>query len=134
MSKIIGITNGCFDLLHEGHVHLLREAKKRCHYLVVAINSDESVRALKGADRPRQTWKVREQNVRKHLHDHDVTWLINSEDILLECMRVEGVDVIFKGKEYDGKSVVGDNLARVCLIPMLPGHSTTNEIKKRGLA
>ncbi|MBI2209480.1 MAG: pantoate--beta-alanine ligase, partial [Deltaproteobacteria bacterium] len=50
--KTVVLTNGCFDLLHRGHVHLLREAKKRGDILVVAVNSDRSVQAIKGADRP----------------------------------------------------------------------------------
>ena len=47
-NKIIGFTNGCFDLFHEGHLYLIKEAKKKCDFLIIGLNSDESVKTLKG--------------------------------------------------------------------------------------
>ena len=58
-NKKIGFTNGCFDLLHEGHIHLLEESKKSCDYLIVAINSDKSVKLIKGENRPIDNEKIR---------------------------------------------------------------------------
>ena len=60
---IIGFTNGCFDLLHEGHLYLIRESKKRCDFLIIGLNSDESVKILKGQNRPIESQKQRAMNL-----------------------------------------------------------------------
>ena len=56
---IVGFTNGCFDYLHPGHVSLFKQAKKKCSKLIVAINSDNSVKKIKGPSRPKQNEKIR---------------------------------------------------------------------------
>ncbi len=135
MHSVVGFTNGCFDLLHEGHKALLREAQLLCRHLVVAINDDASVSALKGHTRPIQPLPVRLAAVKQFLRwgtrDDDYVLPFNSEDQLRDLIRRRRPEIIFKGADYEGKPVVGSDLARVVLIPRLEGYSTTSEIAKR---
>lgn len=126
---VTGFTNGCFDLLHEGHKHLLSEARKQCDRLIVAINSDESVRRLKGSERP--IWNESRRIGAMCQFGCEYPFIVGDEDHLRHTIRTLRPDVIFKGSDYEGKDVVGSDLARVVLIPLLPGYSTTNEIEKR---
>jgi len=127
---ITGFTNGCFDLLHEGHLHLLREACRQCDRLIVGLNSDKSVRQLKGEGRPVWVQDIRIQ----HLLDTRLVSGINVFDTgedLFRMIKFIKPDAIYKGTEYDGEYIIGQEVAPVVLIPMLPGWSTTNEIAKR---
>jgi D-beta-D-heptose 7-phosphate kinase/D-beta-D-heptose 1-phosphate adenosyltransferase len=128
---IVGFTNGCFDLFHAGHKHFLKECQKWCDQLVVMVNTDDSVRQLKGPGRPVQQAKFRLFNVRTELRPSDSTWLFETTEGLIQSIAAHKPDVIFKGMEYETKDVVGADLARVILVPMLPGYSTTSEIAKR---
>lgn len=93
----IGQTNGCFDLFHEGHFHYLARCKEQCDYLIVAINSDASVRRLKGPDRPRQVWATRMDNVMETgLVDAVVPFEGRWDALALELRP----HVIFQGEEY----------------------------------
>ena len=125
-----GLTNGCFDLLHEGHRHLIREAQKQCDRLLVALNSDESVRALKGEGRPLDPLGHRAMKVLACLRDNDFVVPFEDEADLLMVIELNEPDVIFKGAEYEGQHVTGDELVPVVLIPMLGDYSTTNEIAR----
>lgn len=128
----VGFTNGCFDLLHEGHRHLIRECQARCERLVISLNTDSSVRALKGLGRPLERWRLRAIRINRLLRpDDQIGFAFSTEDELLENIRLYRPDVIFKGADYKGQVVIGSDLAPVELIPMLPGYSTTNEIAKR---
>lgn len=133
--KKIGLANGCFDLLHEGHLHLLKEAKKLCDVLVVAVNDDESVRALKGVGRP-----VNNRGLRfKALLTSKLADMIgsfNNEKDLLDFIKEVKPDVMFKGADYHGANIVGAGFVtsyggKVVIIPLLDGFSTTNQIKKK---
>ena len=124
-------TNGVFDLLHPGHVDVLLGARRRGDVLVVGLNSDDSVRRLKGPTRP-----VRSQDDRAYvlaaLEPVDVVTIFD-EDTPLELVRALQPDVIVKGGDYSVEDVVGarDVLARggsVVIIPLTPGHSTTATI------
>lgn len=133
---IVGFTNGCFDLLHEGHRHFLREVADQCDGLWVAFNTDKSVRELKGVGRPRQSIGDRSHNLRSYLLEIKRPNLFaavhfETKDQLLALIELSRPDIIFKGSDYEGKEVVGSDLARVVLIPRLPGFSTTSEIEKR---
>jgi len=130
-TPVIGFTNGCFDLLHEGHRHFLTECMNLCDRLIVAINSDESVRALKGSGRPRDGFNDRIRNVGACLRLDDQIIGFKDEAHLRFKIEAHKPDFIFKGQEYETKDVVGADLARVVLIPMLEGHSTTLEIARR---
>ena len=125
-------TNGVFDLLHPGHVDVLVGARRRGDALVVGVNSDESVRRLKGPSRP-----IRNEGDRSlvlaALETVDVV-VIFDEDTPLELVRALRPDVIVKGGDYSVDQVVGagDVLARggeVVIIPLTAGHSTTATVE-----
>jgi D-beta-D-heptose 7-phosphate kinase/D-beta-D-heptose 1-phosphate adenosyltransferase len=130
--KIV-FTNGCFDLLHVGHLRLLKEAKKLGDVLVVAINSDSSVRALKGEGRP-----LISENDRAHiiasLDCVDYVSLF-AEDTPLELIKVLKPDILVKGGDYTLDTVVGRDFVegyggRVCIIPLIEGVSTSALVNK----
>ena len=129
----VGFTNGCFDLLHPGHVSLLRQAKSQCDRLVVGLNSDASVRRLKGADRPVQGEAARAA-VLASLAGVDAVVLF-AEDTPLAL--IEGLlpEVLVKGADYRVDQVVGREVVeaaggRVHLADLAPGHSTTATIAR----
>jgi D-beta-D-heptose 7-phosphate kinase / D-beta-D-heptose 1-phosphate adenosyltransferase len=124
----IGFTNGCFDLLHPGHVSLLSQTRAACDRLIVAINSDASVRLLKGPSRPVQHEAAR-ATVLASLASVDLVVIFTDETPiqLIEAIRP---DVLVKGADYSIDQVVGADLVqsyggRVLLAQLLPGHSTT---------
>lgn len=131
---IIGFTNGCFDLLHKGHIHLLFQAKKNCDYLIVGLNSDLSVRALKGENRPIDSEKVRLENLLE-LNSVDKVLIFNDEtpikliDAIIPNILIKGSD--YKRDEIVGSNTVKNNGGSIILIDLLPKISTTNIIKKR---
>jgi len=126
-------TNGVFDLLHPGHVDVLIGARTRGDVLVVGLNSDASVKRLKGADRP-----VRSEGERAYvlaaLEAVDAVTLFE-QDTPLELVQLLQPDVIVKGGDYSPDTVVGANEVRarggdVVIIPLTPGHSTTSTIDR----
>src|SRR6185436_8167140 len=106
---VIGFTNGCFDLLHEGHLHLLRECHRYCGKLVVAVNTDASVRRLKGPRRPRDLLATRIGNL-KATGCADVIAVIDGDDDLRVMLSVMKPEILFKGAEYAPGQIVGWNL------------------------
>jgi D-beta-D-heptose 7-phosphate kinase/D-beta-D-heptose 1-phosphate adenosyltransferase len=129
----IGFTNGCFDLLHPGHVSLLTEAKAACDRLVVAMNSDESVKRLKGEGRPVQPETAR-AIVLASLSMVDVV-VVFSEDTPIDLIQLLKPDVLIKGSNYTIDQVVGADWVRsyggeVKLAALVPGHSSTEVIAK----
>jgi D-beta-D-heptose 7-phosphate kinase/D-beta-D-heptose 1-phosphate adenosyltransferase len=131
--QIIGFTNGCFDLIHPGHVRLLARARARCDRLVVALNTDASVRRLKGPDRPVQTEMAR-ATVMASIAAADLVVLFE-EDTPEALIAALGPDRLFKGADYRLDQVVGADLVRarggeVVLIELEAGHSTTNTIRR----
>ncbi len=127
----VGFTNGCFDLLHPGHISLLRQARAACDRLVVGLNSDESVRRLKGPDRPIQGEAAR-ATVLASLECVDRV-VVFADDTPLELIAALRPDVLVKGADYSLDQVVGGDLVRgyggrVLLAELLPGHSTTATI------
>ncbi|MGQ0767473.1 MAG: D-glycero-beta-D-manno-heptose 1-phosphate adenylyltransferase [Gemmatimonadota bacterium] len=125
-------TNGVFDLLHRGHVNLLVAARALGNALVVGLNSDNSVRRLKGEGRPIRTSDDRALVVAA-LEAVDVVALFE-EDTPIELIRLLRPDVLVKGADYELQSVVGaaDVIAaggRVELIPLTPGQSTTRTVE-----
>jgi D-beta-D-heptose 7-phosphate kinase/D-beta-D-heptose 1-phosphate adenosyltransferase len=129
----IGFTNGCFDLLHPGHVHLLSQARAACDRLVVGLNSDASVRRLKGATRPVQTEGARAA-VLASLADVDLVTVFE-EDTPEQLLAALRPDVLVKGADYTIETVVGSEMVRgwggkVVLAELLPGNSTTATIAR----
>jgi D-beta-D-heptose 7-phosphate kinase/D-beta-D-heptose 1-phosphate adenosyltransferase len=129
----VGFTNGCFDLLHPGHIHLLKQARAACDRLVVGLNSDASVQRLKGNGRPVQAEAARAA-VLAGLADVDLVTVFNEDtpEALIAALRP---DVLVKGADYTIDTVVGADLVkgyggRVVLAELLPGHSTTATVAK----
>ena len=124
----VGFTNGCFDLLHPGHVQLLCEARTYCDRLVVGLNNDASVKRLKGASRPVQAEAAR-SIVLAGLAFVDAVVLF-ADDTPLELIGRIKPDVLLKGADYRIDQVVGRELVesyggRVVLVELLPDSSTT---------
>ena len=126
-------TNGVFDLLHPGHVDVLIGARARGDALVVGLNSDASVKRLKGPDRP-----VRSEGERAYvlaaLEAVDAVTLFE-QDTPLQLVQLLQPDVIVKGGDYSPDTVVGATEVRarggdVVIIPLTPGHSTTSTIDR----
>ncbi len=121
-------TNGCFDLIHPGHIELLRHARSFGHYLLVGLNSDRSVRAIKGPDRPVQGEQARAQVVAA-LASVDYVVLFD-EDTPLRLIVELMPDVLVKGGDYAPASVVGKAEVeraggQVHVIPLVPGFSSS---------
>ena len=130
----VAFTNGCFDLLHIGHISLLEQARRFGDRLIVAINSDASVRGLKGAGRPVVGERERAR-VMAALAAVDAVVIFN-EPTPLEAILATRPDVIVKGGDYDLETVVGASevLAwggEVKIVPLVEGFSTTQLIAKR---
>ena len=106
----IGFTNGCFDYLHPGHISLFKEAKKKCSKLIVAINSDTSIRKLKGSDRPKQNEFLRAKilNSIKYI---DLV-IIFSENNPMSILKKIKPDLLVKGEDYKENQIVGSNFVK----------------------
>ena len=127
----IGFTNGCFDLLHPGHVALLRQARSVCDRLIVGLNTDQSVQRLKGKDRPIQTESDR-ADVLAALSVVDAVVAFD-EDTPLTLIEAIRPDVLIKGKDYTLAQVVGADSVQsyggdVFLADLRPGYSTTKTV------
>ncbi|CBG40151.1 D-glycero-beta-D-manno-heptose-7-phosphate kinase [Helicobacter mustelae] len=126
--KIV-FTNGCFDILHRGHLQYLKEARSLGDLLIVGLNSDDSVRRLKGEERPINSQEDRAFML-SGLECVDYI-VIFEEDTPLELIKDIEPDILVKGGDYHGKIVVGSEYAKeVVLIDYVPGHSTSHTIQK----
>ncbi len=128
-----GFTNGCFDLLHPGHVHLLEQARGQCDRLVVGLNSDASVRRLKGNSRPVQPEAARAA-VLASLSAVDLV-VIYDEDTPQETLEALRPDLLVKGADYTIDRVIGADLVKswggkVWLAELLNGYSTTATVRR----
>ncbi|MBI2977856.1 MAG: D-glycero-beta-D-manno-heptose-7-phosphate kinase [Rhodospirillales bacterium] len=131
----IGFTNGCFDLLHPGHLSLLKQAKAACDRLVVGLNSDASVARFKGDGRPVQSEAAR-ATVLASLETVDAV-VIFEDDTPLALIEAFRPDVLVKGADYDLAQVVGADVVkgyggRVLLAKLEPGYSTSATIARLG--
>lgn len=134
----IVFTNGCFDILHLGHITYLEEASTLGGKLIVAINGDDSVRRLKGKNRPLQDEKARLSLVAA-LESVDGV-VIFSEDTPLQVIQAIRPDVLVKGGDYSPEQIVGSDVVlsyggRVLSLSLLKGYSTTNlenKVKNHG--
>lgn len=129
----VGFTNGCFDLLHPGHLSLLRQAKEKCDRLIVAVNSDRSVRRLKGASRPVHLEADRAL-ILSALEFVD-SIILFEEDTPLQVLLALKPDLLVKGSDYTIDKVVGANEVlgwggEVYLADLEAGYSTTSTIKR----
>ncbi|MFZ3033493.1 MAG: D-glycero-beta-D-manno-heptose-7-phosphate kinase [Parvibaculum sp.] len=129
----VGFTNGCFDLLHPGHVTLLGQARALCDRLVVGLNSDTSVSRLKGPTRPIQP-EIARATVLASLTNVDLVVLFEEDTpaMLIEMLRP---DALIKGGDYTVETIVGADFVKsyggsVEIIDLVPGFSTTQTVEK----
>jgi D-beta-D-heptose 7-phosphate kinase/D-beta-D-heptose 1-phosphate adenosyltransferase len=128
---VVGFTNGCFDLIHPGHISLLHQAAQACDRLIVGLNADQSVKRLKGADRPVQTAAARAAVLGAIEHVNVV--VVFEEDTPARLIERLLPDVLVKGADYAIDEVVGAETVRaaggrVVLAELVPGQSTTRLI------
>ena len=133
MRETVVFTNGCFDILHVGHVTLLDDARREGSRLIVGINSDDSVRRLKGPSRPVVDERSRAR-VLAALEAVDAV-VVFDEPTPLELMLALRPDVIVKGGDYEADSIVGAAEVRswggrVKIVSFVPGFSTTEIIAR----
>ena len=133
LKKTIVFTNGCFDLLHKGHIDLLTRASEFGDKLIVGINSDESVKIIKGEHRPMEDQKTRKKNLLNLKYVDDV--YIFEETTPLKIIKFICPDVLVKGADYTINEIVGSkfvsgNGGKIRIIPLTPGFSTTKSIEK----
>ncbi len=133
VGKKIVFTNGCFDLIHGGHIEFLQQAKKKGDLLILGLNSDESVRAIKGEGRPIKSQEER-ANILSALQDVDYITVFN-ETTPESLIREIRPDILVKGDDYKLEDVVGREIvegygAKVELIPIVKGLSTTQTVDK----
>src|SRR5206468_8136978 len=129
----VGFTNGCFDILHPGHVKVLTAARGACDRLVVGVNSDASTRRLKGEGRPVQD-EIARAEVLAALEAVDLV-AIFEEDTPIELITRVRPSVLVKGGDYTREQVVGHEIVEatggeVVLVDILPGHSTTSLVDR----
>jgi D-beta-D-heptose 7-phosphate kinase/D-beta-D-heptose 1-phosphate adenosyltransferase len=132
-NRVVVFTNGCFDLLHPGHVEYLHEARRLGDALVVGVNTDASVHRLKGRDRPLVDERAR-AHVLAGLASVDAVTLFD-EDTPRELVAALLPDVIVKGGDYRVQDVVGREEVeraggRVQIVPLLDGYSTTSVVER----
>ena len=121
-------TNGCFDIIHKGHVELLKYCRSLGSVVIVGLNSDESVKRLKGTTRPINPQDDRRQ-VLKALRYVDYV-VIFDEDTPYNLIKEINPDIIVKGGDYAVDDVVGNDLAEVRIFNYLNGYSTTNVLER----
>lgn len=121
-------TNGCFDILHRGHIELLEKSKQLGDYLIVGLNSDRSVGELKGSNRPINSEQDRKKALESLKFVDEV--IIFDESTPYELIKRVQPDVITKGGDYIADNVVGNDLAIVKIIPYVNGYSTTEILNK----
>ena len=123
LENTVVFTNGVFDILHVGHLKLLNYAKTLGNRLIVGINSDSSVKRLKGDLRPINDQSTRKESLLELGFVDDV--IVFDEDTPLETITKLEPDILVKGGDYTFDTVVGNHLAKVVIFPTVEGHSTT---------
>jgi D-beta-D-heptose 7-phosphate kinase/D-beta-D-heptose 1-phosphate adenosyltransferase len=126
MNNIV-FTNGCFDIIHRGHIELLKFCKDMGGQVVVGINSDESIKKLKGNERPINNEKDRVFLLESLKYVDKV--IIFEEDTPYNLIKQIKPDIIVKGSDYSKELVVGKDLAEVIIFEKIDGYSTTKTIQ-----
>ena len=131
-NKKIVFTNGCFDLLHKGHRDLIKQSFSFGDILIVGLNSDESVKRLKGEDRPIQNEVERKNALLNTRYVNEV--YIFDDDTPLELINLIKPDILVKGGDYIPNEIVGyeevaSSGGEVKIVPLTPGFSTTSTIE-----
>jgi len=131
--KKIVFTNGCFDLLHYGHVKYLEDAREKGDALIVAINSDASIKKIKGKNRPITSQKDR-SSIIAALESVDYAVIFN-ETTPIKVIKALKPDILIKGADWQKNNIVGSafilgNKGKVLTVKLVKGRSTTNLIHK----
>lgn len=126
--KTIVFTNGCFDILHRGHIELLKASKKLGGHLIVGLNTDDSVRRLKGKERPINNQYDRKMLLESLAFVDEV--VLFDEDTPYNLIQKVKPDIITKGGDYSVEDVVGNDLADVIILPTIENFSTTDTIRR----
>tara|TARA_A100001011_G_scaffold393370_1_gene483050 strand:+ start:570 stop:1037 length:468 start_codon:yes stop_codon:yes gene_type:complete len=129
----IGVTNGCFDLFHRGHKFSINQAKYFCDRLIVLINSDKSIKKIKGILRPIQNERLRKKNILKN-KNVDMVFIFKGSTPFKMIKQIKP-NFLFKGSDYRNKNIVGsryvkDNGGKVKILKNIKGLSTTKLITK----
>lgn len=129
----VALANGCFDMFHDGHRHLLKQARKGHDWLIVAVNTDESVRELKGEGRPVHKLELRMHQVMQHPDVDAVVPFVGNVEDLVRAIRPYA---LVKGSDHDPATVSGGEMVRswggrVVIVERLPGLSTTEQVRRR---
>ena len=127
MSNKTIFTNGCFDIIHRGHVELLKYCRSLGGRVVVGINSDQSVKRLKGLSRPVTSEQDRKFIIESMKFVDEV--IIFDEDTPYNLMKSVAPDIIVKGGDYKEEDVVGNDLCQVKIFNYVSGYSTTKTIQ-----
>ena len=132
-NKIVVFTNGCFDILHSGHVVYLEAAKRMGDILIIGLNTDSSVSRLKGKNRPVNSQEDR-ATVLSALRTVDFVCLFD-EETPYELIKELQPDILVKGGDYKTEEIVGYDIVKaaggiVCTVPVVVGKSTTSIINK----
>ena len=122
-------TNGCFDILHIGHIKLLEFAKSQGDYLIVGIDSDERIKSSKGEGRPINNQKNRSEFLRA-IGVVDEVVIFNSSEGLSNAVKENFIDLIVIGDDYEGKDVIGSEHADVLFFKKIPDISSSSIISK----
>ena len=128
----VGFVNGCFDVLHVGHIRMLNFAKENCDFLIVGIDSDQRVKELKGKTRPINNQKDRKEFLLS-LKSVDDVFYFASEQALIDLIKLVSPDIMVVGSDYRDKNVVGSEYAKkLIFFERIEGYSTSKIVKDFG--
>ena len=122
------LCNGCFDMFHPGHMHLLRQASELGDRLIVAVNDDDYIRREKGRE-PLVPLDLRIEFI-AYISFVDCVYCFSDEECLKNIVASSSVDIIVKGTDWVGKDITGSDITQVVFVPLLEGWSTTELIKR----
>jgi len=120
-------TNGCFDVLHRGHIELFKYAKSLGNWVVVGLDSDEKIKKDKGSNRPFNTYEDRRE-VLLSIKYIDEVWQFNSRNGLIELIKQYEPDILVIGSDWKGRDVVGDDIVDDVRFFDRVGDYSTSEI------
>lgn len=132
-NKKVGFTNGCFDILHLGHLSLFKKAKSKCDYLIVGLNSDSSIKKLKGQDRPFNDEETRREILKSIKYIDEV--IIFNENDPMRLIKEISPDLLVKGEDYEEDQIVGSDFVKsyggeVMRVKIVLNNSTSGILRK----
>jgi rfaE bifunctional protein nucleotidyltransferase chain/domain len=127
--KKTGFVNGCFDILHPGHLEMIQYCRKYCDYLIIGIDSDKMIKKAKGSNRPFNNEKDRKFFL-ENIKGVDKVFIFNSHKLLKEKLKKLEPDIMIVGDEYKDKKVIGGEHAKeLKFFEKIDGYSTTKIIQ-----